>query len=29
MGMKAKKESNERNLSELVEVDKSTTRDLD
>jgi hypothetical protein len=29
MGMKAKKELNERNLSELVEVDKSTTRDLD
>jgi hypothetical protein len=29
MGMKARKELNERNLNELVEVDKSTTKDLD
>jgi hypothetical protein len=29
MGMKARKEPNERNLNELVEADKSTTRDFD
>jgi hypothetical protein len=29
MGMKARKELNERNLNELVEVNKSTTKDLD
>jgi hypothetical protein len=29
MGMKAKKELNERNLIEHVEVDKSITKDLD
>jgi hypothetical protein len=28
MGMKARKEFNERNLNELVEVDKSKTTDL-
>jgi len=29
MGRKARKKQNERNLNELVEVDKSTTKDLD
>jgi hypothetical protein len=29
MGMKARKELNERNMKKLVKVDKSTTRDLD
>jgi hypothetical protein len=29
MGMKARKDLNEKNLSELVEVDKSTTKDFD
>jgi hypothetical protein len=28
MGMKARKELNERNLSEFIEVNKSTTMDL-
>jgi hypothetical protein len=29
MGMKARKELNERNLNEPVKVDKSTSKDLD
>jgi hypothetical protein len=29
MGMKAKKELNERNLNKHVEADKATTKDLD
>jgi hypothetical protein len=29
MGMKAKKELNERNLNQHIEADKSTTKDLD
>jgi hypothetical protein len=29
MGVKARKELNERNLIVLVELDKSTTKDLD
>jgi hypothetical protein len=28
MGMKVRKELNERNLNEPIEIDKSTTRDL-